>query len=657
MTPNFSLAGRSRDAAKAIKRALQPNFYRLHLSYFICVILVSSAILHGSNTRGFSLRFIDALFLASSALCGVGLNSIDLGILNGFQQATIFVLMLMGDLTIITQSVIWIRRFFFRKKLKELLQHSQAAEDIAQHISRDQESGQRNNVNGHEPVANPESALYKKDSPKREASNHRRSGSDEPLMSDWHYSGYGSFPAPWHSDFFRPLKQRFRRKSKAHPSEHHYLSFEPNLDHRGRFSNLTSAQEAELGGVEYRALVLLTWLLPCYALFWIVLVWVILTPYAAHSHIADIVRDAQPGSLDPSWWAIFTTVSSYTNCGLTLLNQSFIPMADQYAVLVLSGVGVLAGNAFYPVFLRLAVWSIWKAVPRESQLHHTCTFLLHHPRRCYLFLFPSSTTWVLFFVQTGITLLSWVLWIVLQLDYGPITHHFPPGQRVMDGLFQSVGLRASGFYIIVIGNITPALQIYFLIVMYISVFPVLLSIRSSNIYEERSLGQPSSASQPDNNGGSRNGHGGLSQHVRQQLAYDIWWLLLAIFLVCIIERSSLTTPAPGWTIYSVIFEVVSAYGTIGFSLGLPYADYSFSGSWHTLSKLILMTVMIRGRHRILPMAIDRAVMVPGEELMEKLDKDFREHNVDRDRWKRDEEEVRREETGASVEENAHGRTQ
>ena len=81
-----------------------------------------------------------------------------------------------------------------------------------------------------------------------------------------------------------------------------------------------------------------------------------------------------------------------------------------------------------------------------------------------------------------------------------------------------------------------------------------------------------------------------------------------------------------------VFELVSAYGTVGLSLGLPYvralspsivcvlaslknycqANYSFSGSLHTLSKLILCAVMIRGRHRGLPVAIDRAVMFPTE---------------------------------------------
>lgn len=44
-------------------------------------------------------------------------------------------------------------------------------------------------------------------------------------------------------------------------------------------------------------------------------------------------------------------------------------------------------------------------------------------------------------------------------------------------------------------------------------------------------------------------------------------------------------------------------------------------------------------------------MVPGEELMEKLDKDFRKNAVDAERRNRDEQEVRREETGMFVEDD------
>ena len=42
------------------------------------------------------------------------------------------------------------------------------------------------------------------------------------------------------------------------------------------------------------------------------------------------------------------------------------------------------------------------------------------------------------------------------------------------------------------------------------------------------------------------------------------------------------------------------------------ANYSFSGALFAGSKIILCAVMIRGRHRSLPMSLDRAIMLPHE---------------------------------------------
>jgi Cation transport protein len=47
---------------------------------------------------------------------------------------------------------------------------------------------------------------------------------------------------------------------------------------------------------------------------------------------------------------------------------------------------------------------------------------------------------------------------------------------------------------------------------------------------------------------------------------------------------------------------------------MPRNAYSFCGAWHTGSKLILIAVMLRGRHRGLPVAIDKAVLLPDETL-------------------------------------------
>ena len=60
----------------------------------------------------------------------------------------------------------------------------------------------------------------------------------------------------------------------------------------------------------------------------------------------------------------------------------------------------------------------------------------------------------------------------------------------------------------------------------------------------------------------------------------------------------------------LVFELVSAFGGIGLSLGLPTDNFSFSGAFGPLSKLVVIIIMVRGRHRGLPVAVDRASKCP-----------------------------------------------
>ena len=57
---------------------------------------------------------------------------------------------------------------------------------------------------------------------------------------------------------------------------------------------------------------------------------------------------------------------------------------------------------------------------------------------------------------------------------------------------------------------------------------------------------------------------------------------------------------------------MSCSGNVGLSLGYPDVATSLSGLFGTFSKLVICAMMIRGRHRGLPYALDRAVMLPDE---------------------------------------------
>lgn len=94
---------------------------------------------------------------------------------------------------------------------------------------------------------------------------------------------------------------------------------------QGRITSLDDRQQEELGGVEYRALKVLTWLLPLYTLGWLLVVGLALVPYAAVA-IPNKIRSAQDQPTDPTWWAIFETLSAYSNTGFNLLNANMIRM-------------------------------------------------------------------------------------------------------------------------------------------------------------------------------------------------------------------------------------------------------------------------------------------------------------------------------------------
>jgi Trk-type K+ transport system membrane component len=65
-----------------------------------------------------------------------------------------------------------------------------------------------------------------------------------------------------------------------------------------------------------------------------------------------------------------------------------------------------------------------------------------------------------------------------------------------------------------------------------------------------------------------------------------------------------------------VFEVVSALGGTGYSLGWPGITQSLSAEFRIPSKLIVIAVMIIGRNRVLVDSIDRAVQLDWNQLEE-----------------------------------------
>lgn len=216
---------------------LEMNFYRGHIIYFLLTIMLSSVIMYGSGINGnsddaevsFKLRYIDAIFLCTSAMTNAGLATINLNRVTGFQQAILCILILIGNVTVTTNATVWVRRYFLRKYMREFLKHSKAAREIVDEV--DTERGRIASLaNG---------ALHSVSSgirrPLQTTGLLNLRSSINLSRNNHHEIGHGGLPYPWEWDICREFTSKLA--TPAHSIQerlHHYLSFQPSFDHKVR---------------------------------------------------------------------------------------------------------------------------------------------------------------------------------------------------------------------------------------------------------------------------------------------------------------------------------------------------------------------------------------------------------------------------------------
>ncbi|CAI1578274.1 hypothetical protein SEUBUCD646_0K02660 [Saccharomyces eubayanus] len=445
-----------------------------------------------------------------------------------------------------------------------------------------------------------------------------------------------------------PPKPDRRGSNTQHPLTRtmstNYLSWQPTFGRNSVFIGLTKQQKEELGGVEYRALRLLCNILVVYYIGFNILAFVIIVPWICARHkYAEIVRQ---NGISPAWWGFFIAMSSFTDLGLALTADSMVSFDTAPYPLIFMMLFIIIGNTGFPILLRFIIWVIFKFSRDLSQFKESLGFLLDHPRRCFTLLFPSAPTWWLFLTLIVLNATDWILFIILDFN-STVAKQVSKGYRVLIGLFQSVCTRTAGFNVIDLSKLHPSIQVSYMLMMYVSVLPLAISIRRTNVYEEQSLGlygdeQDTANDTTDEDGAKDDEQGDESEqndaippkpkpkksspksfigaHLRRQLSFDLWFLFLGLFIICICESRHIEdTNEPEFNVFSILFEIVSAYGTVGLSLGYPNTNTSLSAQFSVLSKLVIIAMLIRGRNRGLPYTLDRAIILPSDKL-EQIDR-------------------------------------
>ncbi|KEY64248.1 hypothetical protein S7711_09040 [Stachybotrys chartarum IBT 7711] len=709
------------EGAREARRWLPINYITLHYAYFTIICLVSSLVFWGSSEPFGSVSYIDSLFLVTSAMTSTGLNTRNLSEMTLWQQVLLWFLMLIGSPIWVSFWTVMVRKHAFEQRFDAIVEADRemrkrrAAEQTPTIGLRRVLTFRKNKTEPTRQVAIP--GLGTRQKIKDEATTTpeveeltapaRRTisapTSSRPVYNDVTGSiSDTTVPVDIAPDEVRehiafsdlPVRriigQPLGRETSASSSSssdsesdilddflYHWKKMlgQDKIGHNGQFHDLTSDERERLGGCEYRALKILAW-----TVFMYFFLWQFLASIALGAWMAVYRADPESTNGANAWWTgIFYSVSAFNNVGMSLIDDSLIPFQGSYFVLIVMGTLILAGNTAYPIFLRLILWTSLKILQittpesAHAPLKETLEFILKYPRRVYTTLFNSRATWWLLAVLLFTNILDWLAFEIMNIG-NAVIEAMPLGDRIMDGLFQAVSVRAAGFTVIAVPVLFVGVQVLYTVMMYISVYPVVITMRSSNVYEERSLGiyedDPSVLAQAEadaeatlvpsgpsevntlrrrNTGavigknlkrvmtfqgvGVRAPPSGaphepsrisfIGQQIRGQLAHDLWWLVLAVLIIVTIETYHFLVDPVSYSVFNILFESISAYACVGLSMGLPNTSPSFVGGWYTGSKVVLCLVMLRGRHRGLPVAVDRAVRLPGEKLHREEEEDSR----------------------------------
>ncbi|KAK1315969.1 putative cation transporter HKT6 [Acorus calamus] len=284
-------------------------------------------------------------------------------------------------------------------------------------------------------------------------------------------------------------------------------------------------------------------------------------------------------------FSIFTTVSSFANVGFIPTNENMMVFRENSGLLLMIIPIVLAGNTLFPSCLRIAIWTR-KKLSRSRE----ADYILENQRSIgYNHLLSGSHSVLLALTVFGFVLVQFFLFCCMEWN-SEVLDGLNTYQKIVGVLFQSVNSRHAGESVVNLSAISPAILVLYVVMMYLPPYTAFLPIKdnddSSKIHNQENEGRNF-----------------LKVLMLSQLSY----LVIFVILICITEQQKFSEDPLNFNVFNIVFEVISAYGNVGFSMGYSCqrllktnshckdAWYGFAGRWSNKGKTILIIVMFFGR--------------------------------------------------------------
>ena len=345
----------------------------------------------------------------------------------------------------------------------------------------------------------------------------------------------------------------------------------------------------------------------------------------------------------PLWWSIFHTITGFNNAGFGLSSASFADpqLATNNYVLIVMTLLMPMGNTLYPVVQRFVVRGICRVmklslIPKDDVSRiflggmSTNDFLeglkelLVAPRSYYSHLFTPRQTTYLFLFWSVLSVVDFLMFVPEM--FKPDTRYYPDGSnRFVISWFQTVTTRTTGFCALNLVKVSQGHLSYWILAMYLSSYPFIITERTSKESPDTRMDEAHNALRKAEDEehfiqplqdvkniistiGDRKvmekQFKQIKSEAQSQISKELGWLWVAIMLICFFENDHLLGATVGQqsSFLRIVFELSSAYGTVGLSLNSPdNPDVSYSGVFKTSwSKFVVLCVMFCGKLRGLP---------------------------------------------------------
>ena len=350
------------------------------------------------------------------------------------------------------------------------------------------------------------------------------------------------------------------------------------------------------------------------------------------------------------WFAAFTAVSSFNNVGFSILDDNYVQLADKPAALLIMCILIVAGNTGLPILLRTIFYVMSLVRPHNRAIR----FILDNPRRSTTAFFDRKQTAALTAILVGNLLIQYIFFLTTSMGRDAIKFTYDsnyartpvsPDRLAIGGFFTSVSTRAAGMNVFDLRALSKANVVVFAMMMYIASAPFVGMMQASKQevvakYVNGELLLVYEGGEDDEEESTK------KSVMKKYLNSHLRWLVVFFLVLATSEQDVISrVPDPSFTqcydvstapflppksfhsrgysypaitpllpyqcatpsLFDICFEILSAYGTSGLSMGVPGQPYSLCGEFTDFGKIILCVVKLMGKHRGLPSSTDAAL--------------------------------------------------